>query len=101
MRHSVPFGIENCASMPDVHMVSCGRRDVRRLGQAGLVDALRGFDDLVQLGRDLRWGHAPTENVLGGNNGAVELLVCVLALDEDGAFQREPREETCKKQMCK
>ena len=78
--------IKDRPAVPYVHVIALRGRHICILREPSLVDALRGLDDLIQLGRDLRWGHAPTENVLGGNNGAVELLVCVLALDEDGAF---------------
>ena len=89
------LGIEDRPAVSDVHVVPRRGRHVRVLGQAALVDALRGLDDLVQARRDLGRGHAAAEDVAGGDGGAVEVLVRVLALDEHRALEREPGEESC------
>ena len=61
------LGIEDRPAVSDVHVVPRRGRHVRVLGQAALVDALRGLDDLVQARRDLGRGHAAAEDVAGGD----------------------------------
>jgi len=51
-------------------------------GQSALVEPFCGLDDLVELARDLRRGHAAAKDILCGDGGAVEFLVRVLPLDQ-------------------
>lgn len=67
------------------HVASRGW-NVRRLGEACLVQALSSFNDLVKPGGDLRGRNAATQDIACRHRGAVEIAVGILPLNKDSSL---------------
>jgi hypothetical protein len=78
----------------DRYMVASRSRNVRGVGEAGLVKAFGSLNNLVKATCYLWRRDTPPEDVARGNRRAVEITIRVLALNKHCALERHTSEQS-------
>lgn len=91
----VTISIENgLVIVAQIHMTTRGSGYIGLLWETCLIESLRSFNDFIESRSNFRGRNTSTKDVLGRYGRPVEITIGILALNQDGTFQRNTSEKT-------